>query len=204
MIANNIASLERQRDAEIEMAGDNAAKKEQIEKKFQKKIAEEKKKAWLADQIASASGVIVSTAESIVKTQANLGLPAAFPFMAIAATLGAIQLATIIAQKPPNFGKGGPIDGPFHSQGGVAINAEGGEFMLQRSAVAMYGLPFLEALNAGQLSQAGKDFDDARIIKALEAQTQNYMSWDERGFTSYLRKRNAIVQQKAKRYSVNG
>jgi len=204
-IQNEIASLERQMAAELAMAGDNANKKAEIEKKFQKKINAQKKKAWETDQIAAVSGIAINTALGIGKTLENLGLPAAIPFMALAAALGAIQLGTILAQKPPNFGKGGPIDGPMHAQGGVHINAEGGEFMLQRSAVAQLGLPYLKALNEGKVgTDGGNATEYDKFIKALQSQTQNYNIWDERGFSNYQRKRNAIVQRKAIRYSVNG
>jgi TP901 family phage tail tape measure protein len=46
-------------------------------------------------------------------------------------------------------GDGGPIYGPSHAQGGVNINAEGGEFVIQKSAVQKLGLPFLESINNG-------------------------------------------------------
>ena len=45
-----------------------------------------------------------------------------------------------------NYGDGGYINGPRHAQGGVMINAEGGEAVMTRGAVTMFG-PLLSTLN---------------------------------------------------------
>ena len=45
-----------------------------------------------------------------------------------------------------NYGDGGMIYGPRHAGGGVMINAEGGEAVMTRGAVTMFG-PLLSALN---------------------------------------------------------
>ena len=39
------------------------------------------------------------------------------------------------------------MEGPSHAQGGIPLIAEGGEFILRKSAVDRLGLPFLEYLN---------------------------------------------------------
>jgi hypothetical protein len=67
------------------------------------------------------------------------------------ATGGATPNSTPSAQEPaPNYGKnyadGGMIDGPRHAQGGVLVNAEGGEAIMTRGAVTMFA-PLLSALN---------------------------------------------------------
>jgi hypothetical protein len=46
------------------------------------------------------------------------------------------------------FELGGAILGPRHSQGGVPIEAEGGEFIFSRKAVAAIGIPTLSRVNA--------------------------------------------------------
>jgi hypothetical protein len=45
-----------------------------------------------------------------------------------------------------NYGDGGMINGPRHAAGGVMVNAEGGEAIMTRGAVTMFG-PLLSALN---------------------------------------------------------
>lgn len=51
-----------------------------------------------------------------------------------------------IANLGKNYGDGGMIEGPRHAQGGVMINAEGGEAVMTRGAVTMFA-PLLSALN---------------------------------------------------------
>lgn len=46
----------------------------------------------------------------------------------------------------PNYGDGGMINGPLHAQGGVAINAEGGEAVMTRGAVTSFR-PLLSMMN---------------------------------------------------------
>ena len=45
-----------------------------------------------------------------------------------------------------NYEKGGMINGPRHAQGGVMIEAEGGEAVMTRGAVTMFA-PLLSAMN---------------------------------------------------------
>jgi hypothetical protein len=45
-----------------------------------------------------------------------------------------------------NYGDGGLLDGPRHAQGGMMINAEGGEAVMTRGAVTMFA-PLLSSLN---------------------------------------------------------
>lgn len=83
-----------------------AKQREATEKELNKKIADEKRKAFIADRNASLIRVAINTAESITRTSANLGFPFAIPFIAIAAALGILQAATIASQPIPKFKKG--------------------------------------------------------------------------------------------------
>ena len=60
------------------------------------------------------------------------------------------SISTEKAPTSPNLGQGyaqgGMIDGPRHAQGGTLIEAEGGEAIMSRGAVTMFG-PLLSSLN---------------------------------------------------------
>ena len=88
---------------------------------------------------------IANTAVGMTKA-----LELAFPLNVIVATLvaaqGAMQVATLRAQK---FEKGGLVGGRRHSQGGTAIEAERGEFVMSRSAVSAVGIETMNRINAG-------------------------------------------------------
>jgi hypothetical protein len=60
---------------------------------------------------------------------------------------GVAATPTIPAEaRPQGYGDGGMIDGPRHAQGGTLINAEGGEAVMTRGAVTLFG-PLLSQLN---------------------------------------------------------
>lgn len=100
-------------------------KEEELEKKKQQ--LKYKQAVWdKANQLAQAG---INTAMSITQTAAQLGFPAAIPFIAIAGAMGAIQIATILATPIPKYAKG-TKDHP----GGLAIVGDGG-----RQEVVSYG-----------------------------------------------------------------
>ena len=58
-------------------------------------------------------------------------IPVGLAMGTLAAALGAAQVALISAQK---FANGGEINGPSHAQGGVPVEVEGGEFVVNKRA----------------------------------------------------------------------
>ena len=59
-----------------------------------------------------------------------------------------IRILPVPAPNPnPQFKEGGLVEGKSHSQGGENINAEGGEFVVNKESVKAIGLPILESLN---------------------------------------------------------
>jgi hypothetical protein len=63
-----------------------------------------------------------------------------------------------------NYGDGGMIDGPRHAQGGTLINAEGGEAVMTRGSVTMFG-PLLSALNQ---AGGGRSFAPNAIVSSFD------------------------------------
>lgn len=111
-LQNRMNNLRNFYDEQILLAGNNdrvkqqlRLKEEQETQKLQKRMAEREKRI-------RSFNVVIDTAASIAKTAAQLGFPAAIPFIAIAAATGLAQLATI-NRTPARFAKGGiNIDGP--------------------------------------------------------------------------------------------
>ena len=111
----------------------------------------------------------VAVAEGTAQT-AKIGFPQNIPMLIgyaaqavgiISAIMSAVNSAKSSAnisagvtatQAPPppakaeNYGDGGMINGPRHAQGGIMINAEGGEAVMTRGAVSMFG-PLLSQIN---------------------------------------------------------
>jgi hypothetical protein len=111
-LQNRMNNLRNFYDEQILLAGNNDRAKQQLRlreeqetQKLQKRMAEREKRIRTFN-------VVIDTAASIAKTAAQLGFPAAIPFIAIAAATGLAQLATI-NRTPARFAKGGiNIDGP--------------------------------------------------------------------------------------------
>ena len=57
--------------------------------------------------------------------------------------------------KPPKMKRGGYLSGRTHAQGGQVIEAEGGEYVMNRRAVAAIGRDKLDAMNFGQYPTVG-------------------------------------------------
>ena len=81
-----------------------------------------------------------------MKLWASPGFPAAIPLSIATAALGAVQLATAIAQPLPKARRGMLIKGKSHAMGGVPIEAEGGEAIINKRSAAMFA-PLLSAIN---------------------------------------------------------
>jgi len=119
----------------------------QKEKLDKEREAKEKKFAYMRKAMAISEAVI-DTAVAVMNMHAGFRPPLNFIMAGIVAAIGAAQVALISQQK---FAQGGYIYGPSHKRGGVHIEAEGGEYIINKNATKKY-LPIIE-----QINQAGLD-----------------------------------------------
>jgi len=101
-----IKQLETQKASELNNSSLTATQKKAIEEKYTKKEAEEKTKAFKAEQRASLLQAVINGALAITKATSQTGVLAPFVIPGIIAET-AIQVATIAAQKAPQYAKGG-------------------------------------------------------------------------------------------------
>ena len=111
-----------------------AAKTAKKDEELEKKKAKLKHDQAVWDKANSIAQAGINTAMSITQTAATMGFPAAIPFIAIAAALGALQIATILATPIPKYAKG-----TDHHKGGLAIVGDGG----QQEVVSFGGQAYL-------------------------------------------------------------
>jgi TP901 family phage tail tape measure protein len=169
-----LAALQAQQEEELRLAGDNEQKKDLIRQKYALKEKDIKRKQAEADKRKAIFDAIINTAVAVVT-----GFVKGGPILAaIAAALGAAQIALISAQPIPKFAKGGAvpssdiqgmISGKPHAAGGVLIEAEGNEFITRRSQ-AMKGdnLGLLEAINMSD-SERDAYINRHYVMPALQA-----------------------------------
>ena len=189
-------SLQIEKDKQLKHAGDHTKRREKIEREFAIKEAKIKREQAVMNKILQISEVAIQTAVGIAKaesTAAGMG-PAGAAYAA--ATIGeliataALETATIMAAplpKIPTFEKGGKVlaggrsdDGMLygrsHREGGILIEAQGGEYIWDIPTVQKHGdiiaaahqdrlEQYLNMRNGGnKQSSSGETFDDQRMI----------------------------------------
>ena len=117
------AGLISQRQYDVQVA----AMDEDLDKK-KRKIARDQA---IREKAMSAMQIGINTAAAIMKIwaevpKADFGVSTGI-LTALAAAVGAVQLAAVLATPLPQARKGGRIEGPKHEQGGVLVNTEGEE-----------------------------------------------------------------------------
>jgi hypothetical protein len=101
-----IKGLEQDKAAELNNKNLTSTQRKAIEDKYQKKEAAEKVKAFKSEQKASILQAVINGALAVTKATSQTGILAPFVIPGIIAST-AIQVATIVAQKPPQYAKGG-------------------------------------------------------------------------------------------------
>lgn len=118
----------------------------------------------------------IETANAVIKAYSDGGPFAGPALAAIAGAVGLAQIAVISATPLPEFEKGGRVKGKRHRDGGTIIEAEEGEYVINRKAAKKIGFDSLNALNKGILppkmlkqalsEQKNKSFEN-RLITVL-------------------------------------
>jgi hypothetical protein len=211
---NRIADIEAQSAAELQaintnggLERDQAKQRAALAKKTADAIAAEKRKQAIADKALAIFDIGINTAVAISKAIAASPLTGGLPFSALAAVLGAAQIAAVLAKPIPKFEKGGLIGGKLHSQGGTLIEAEQGEYMVNRRQTAKHRRE-LDAMNTSTETfrrmideryvrpalmsySAGKRGKEGVIVNA--SLNSKSMEKELRGMRKDLKARNVVV-----------
>jgi hypothetical protein len=135
---------------------DKQRKLEALQLRTAQKIAAEKTKQAKADKAAAIFEATINAAAAVAKVAGN-------PIQAaIAIAAGAAQIAIIAATPIPKFKKGGPVGGRSHEAGGTLIEAEKGEYVVNKVSVSQHRRA-LDAMNTS--SQAFKKYIDERYVR---------------------------------------
>ena len=128
------------------------------------KIAAEKTKQAEAAKALALFNAIIGTAQSV----ASAGNPV---LAAIQLASGLAQIAIIRAQPIPKFKKGGPVGGKSHEAGGTLIEAEKGEYVVNKTSVSQHR----KALDAMNTSSAAfrKYIDEKYVRPAIAGYSMN-------------------------------
>jgi hypothetical protein len=147
-IQNRIDNLEQEKQRELQLAGNNAAAREAIEKQYNQRIAKEKRKQAQQDKNFALFNVAINTAAGVVKSIAQWGMPLAIPFIALAVGTGLLQAAAIASKPLPQFRRG-----TRNAPKGLALTGEEGFEFIQKRSGELYRSgdgPTLTALEGGE------------------------------------------------------
>lgn len=134
--------------------------KEKAEER-QKKLEIEQAKAKKKMQIAQAT---INMAMAISMAAVNSWPMPAIAMMALAGAAGAAQIAAIQSTNIPSYGKGGLLQGPSHSQGGIkvlggAAEVEGDEFVTNK-VTTQKNVDLMYYINSKKKKLSLEDFID--------------------------------------------
>jgi hypothetical protein len=223
-----LESLSMRKDAELANKELTDAQRLQIEERYAQQEAQIKTRAWEAQKQAATMQAIINGALTIGNILATVPggplSPATIASLAAAAIATGAQIAVIQSAQPPKFADGGMVGGQLHSSGGTLIEAERGEYVVNRHAAAEY-LPVLKAINEGEptfannilaslatqnfalaaqfqtkqsASNDGINYDKLDRIMAKHKSNLN-VNIDEQGLTTFLLKENSRVEFRNKK-----
>jgi hypothetical protein len=225
-----LESLSQRKDAELANKNLTDAQRLQIEERYQQQEAEIKTRAWEGQKQAATMQAIINGALAIGNILATVPggplNPATIASLAAAAIATGAQIAVIQNAQPPKFADGGMVGGQLHSSGGTLIEAERGEYVINRQSTSDY-LPSLKVLNSGEVeptfanniltalangtfdlaaqfqtkqsaSSDGINYDKLDRIMAKHKSNLN-VNIDEQGLTTFLLKENSRVEFRNKK-----
>lgn len=180
-ITNNLTQTEIDnqetiRDSKIKSLDDQLERGTINEKKYQSEKTKAEKKA--DQEIASLRLKQQEREKAVASFQAILkgGLATLQAFIELGPIAGALvglsvaaEVAAIQSQPLPKFEKGGLIQGKSHRQGGVIIEAEGNEFIVNKLQTPKH-MDVLEHINKGSFEEYNKR---RYIIPALKKEREN-------------------------------
>lgn len=146
----DLDNLEAKKEQELKLVGDNEQAKAFIQAKFDRQQAALKNKQAKQDRDEALFNIVIDTATSIIRTGAQLGYPAAIPFVALAAAAGAVQAAVVLSRPLPKYKDGVlDIDGPGTSTSdSILARLSKGESVMTARETQDYR-PVLEAIRGG-------------------------------------------------------
>ena len=146
--------LQKQANAEMKYINDKLQRGEIFDKEFERRRKAIARRQFEQQKEASMYQVIIAGAVASANVWAQYAgtPPIALALQALVVAETASQLALIANQPIPEFEKGGEIGGKRHRDGGTIIEAERGEFMVNRIAYAN-NKDVVNAINDGKFDK---------------------------------------------------
>ena len=128
-------------------ASDN--QKIKMEEEVNKKYQQQRNNIFYAEKALALAQIFIDTKRGIMHETGKGGVFGLTVLGSVIAAAGVTSAALVAAQQPPQYEYGGMVGGRSHSAGGTLIEAEQGEFVMNRNAVDSIGVGALNAMNQG-------------------------------------------------------
>lgn len=202
---NRLANIRDFYDEQQLLAGDNERAKTELAIKEERETSRLRKQAAEKEKRARLFSILIDTAASIAKTAAQLGFPAAIPFIAIAAANGAAQFAIASRAQPRGFKDGvlnlnGPGTGTSDSipsrlsKGESVMTAkewQTSKNVLKEVRAKTLDDDVLRDLKVGRDGVQYVGMDDKRIISKLDELKNSMPDVEARGNLLYVTKKKS-------------
>jgi tape measure domain-containing protein len=99
-------NLDREYNLAIQYAGESASAKAEIDRQYEAKQREIKRREWKARKQERIVNILMDTAQAVIATLAETPPPAGIPLAVAVGAIGAIQLGIASAQKMPEYWTG--------------------------------------------------------------------------------------------------
>lgn len=134
--------------------------KERLDKKRDDLEFQQKMNQWNASKLTA----MINAALAISAAAVNTYPIPAVPMMALAASVGAAQVAAVMAAKPKRYASGGLLEGPDHKHGGIpvgnsGIEVEGHEYVIRKES-SIPNIDLLSYINRKKRKLSLDDFID--------------------------------------------
>jgi hypothetical protein len=196
-----LADIEQAKQYELELAGDNTRKREQIEERFARKTAQIKRKQAIADKADALFRIAINTA---IAAMAQARIPGAgFGLSAAIIALGAVQAALVAAKPIPKFAAGTDSSPEgfawFGEKGRELVKTPSGEtFLSPDKATLTYlqkGTQIISNPETERIIAGAKGFDSYEIMALADVIRQG----DERIYKAIKNKKEITIHsQKGK------
>ena len=147
-------------NASSELERDKERSRAALAKRTAQAIAAEKTKQARQDKALALFEIGINTAQGVISALASK--PPNPILAAFIAAAGLAQAAVVAAKPIPKFEKGGLIGGRLHSQGGTMIEAEQGEYMVNRRQSSKHRRE-LDAMNTS--TEAFRKMIDEKYVR---------------------------------------
>jgi hypothetical protein len=145
--------LEQQKNIALLFAGDSASAKAEIEEQYEQKRKEIARREAKAKKQQAIMNIAIDTAQAIVAAVAKFPLTGGLPWSAIAAAIGAAQIAMVASQQIPQYWKG-----TDNAEGGLAWTQERGREIITDSQGRVKSLGSDKGAELTMLSKGDKVF----------------------------------------------